>query len=34
MNNAPNYVQTILEDDSEFIWADVLENTIFVKSNC
>ena len=34
MNNAPNYVQTILENDSEFIWADVPENTNFVKSNC
>ena len=34
INNAPDFVQTTLHDDSEFIEADVLENTSFVKSCC
>ena len=33
INNAPNFVQTTLDDGSEFIEADVLENTRFVESN-
>ena len=34
INNAPDFVQTTLHDNSEFIEADVLENTSFVKSCC
>ena len=34
INNAPNFVQNTLDDNSEYIEANVLENTNFVKSNC
>ena len=33
INNAPNFVKYTL-DDEEFIEADVLKNTSFIKSNC
>ena len=33
-NNAPNFVKNTLDDNSEFIDADVVENTNFIKSNC
>ena len=29
LNNEPNSVQSTLDDDNEFIKADVLENTVF-----
>ena len=29
LNNEPNFVQSTLDDDNEFIKADVLENTVF-----
>ena len=31
MNNAPNFVETTLDDDDEFIMADVHENTSVVE---
>ena len=34
INNTPNFVQNTLDDNSEYIEADVLEDTSFVKSNC
>ena len=34
IKNALNFVQNTLDDQSEYIEADVLENTNFVKSNC
>ena len=34
INNAPNFIQTNLDDNSEFNEANVLENTNFVISNC
>ena len=34
INNAPNFVQNTLDENSEYIEANVLENTNFVKSNC
>ena len=33
INNAPNFVKYTL-DDEEFIEADVLKNTSFIKNNC
>ena len=33
INNAPNFVKITL-DDEEYIEADVLKNTSFVKSSC
>ena len=29
INNAPDFVRTALDDDDEFLQADVLENTVF-----
>ena len=34
INNALNFVQNTLDDQREYIEADVLVNTNFVKSNC
>ena len=34
INNAPNFVKNTLDDNSEFIDADILEITNFIKSNC
>ena len=34
INNGPNFVKNTLDDNSEFIDADGLENTNFIKSNC
>ena len=34
INNATNFVKNTLDDNSEFIDADVLEITNFIKSNC
>ena len=34
INNAPNFVQNTLYDNSKHNEADVLENTNLVKSNC
>ena len=31
IDNAPDFVKTDLDDDSEFIEADVLENTVFTE---
>ena len=33
INNATNFVKYTLDDNSEFIDVDVLENTNFIKSN-
>ena len=34
INNAPNFVQNTLYDNSKYNEADVLKKTNFVKSNC
>ena len=33
INNAPDFVKTTLDDDSEFIMVDVLENTSIAEGN-
>ena len=33
INNAPDFVKTTLDDDSEFIMVDVLENTRIAEGN-
>ena len=34
INNAPNFIENTLDDNSEYTEADVLENMRFVKRNC
>ena len=34
INNAPNFIEHTLDDNSEYTEADVLENMRFVKRNC